>query len=449
MLYHCDHDMLLPNKQILIKEENKYLPNKCHIHDLVCHASHGVFVWSHNAILKCQFQFIRQSTLHVIDETKMVDWKHKILLSIPTDQSVIECYYPHRLIKQTTEGVWYTTYLSHENKCYQMPHKKFKCKEMYQKLENPSLHEIFLVSFNFILYELNTQLGNNHKDISANHCELSNRLTGDLIHVTKNIFFRSLGDALAVLTCPQKKVHLLTNATVCYQDLQVNNDLFIDPNTHLLKKVSTRRQCNPHLPSAIIQTANQSYMAQEPNLMEIKLSSTTIFNDFDYMFNNETTSLMGEDDGLLTNDEWIMFEDDLYHKNLQTAITSNFINHLCDQDQSCSGTMTEPLNLRDYDISKLIYKQTHPLDTIVGKLRDYTLEICMVTLFIQGTIFLLTIVDLVIGNNPNNTIRLLGVYVFRLFRSIILLCYPKLAQNEDNPTDTVEMAPLRRRQSLL
>ena len=167
------------------------------------------------------------------------------------------------------------------------------------------------------------------------------------------------------------------------------------------------------------------------------------------MFNNETATLMGKDDGLLTNDEWEAFEDDIYHKDLQTAITNNFINHLCDNDKSCSGTMTEPLNLKEYDISKLIYKQTHPFDNIVGTLRDYTLEICMVTLFVQSTIFILTIVDLIVGNNPNNTIRLLGVYVFRLFRTIILLCYPKLDQTEVNQTDTVEMAPLRRRQSLL
>ena len=73
----------------------------------------------------------------------------------------------------------------------------------------------------------------------------------------------------------------------------------------------------------------------------------------------------------------------------------------------------------------------------------------MVTLFVQSTIFILTIVDLIVGNNPNNTIRLLGVYIFRLFRTMILLCYPKLDQTDANQTDTIEMAPLRRRQSLL
>ena len=194
---------------------------------------------------------------------------------------------------------------------------------------------------------------------------------------------------------------------------------------------------------------NQTYVAQEPHLMEVKMSISTLINDFDYMFNNETVPLMDKNDGLLTNEEWEAFEDDLYHKDLKTTITENFINHLCDNDGSCSETMTEQLDLKEYDISKLVYKQTHPLDTIMGKLRDYTLEICMVTLFIQGTIFILTIADLIVGKNPNNTIRLLGVYVFRLFRTIILLCYPKLDQTEVNQTDTVEMAPLRRRQSLL
>ena len=89
-------------------------------------------------------------------------------------------------------------------------------------------------------------------------------------------------------------------------------------------------------------------------------------------------------------------------------------------------------------------------------LRDYTLEICMLTLFIQGSLFLLTIVDLIIGNDPNNTIRLFGFYVFTLFSKLCLLCFPKLKTNSETPTDTdsdkptdTEMAPLRRRQSLL
>ena len=63
------------NKRLIVQEDNTYLPVTCHIHDWVCHASHGVFVWPHNNILKCNFQYIRQATLEVIDETRMVDKK--------------------------------------------------------------------------------------------------------------------------------------------------------------------------------------------------------------------------------------------------------------------------------------------------------------------------------------------------------------------------------------
>ena len=165
---------------------------------------------------------------------------------------------------------------------------------------------------------------------------------------------------------------------------------------------------------------------------------------------------MDKNDGLITNDEWDAFEDDLYHRDLKIAIRDNFINHLCDNDESCSGVMTEELNLNEYDIAKITHKQTSMFESIMMTLRDYTLEICMLTLFIQGSLFLLTIVDLIIGNDPNNTIRLFGFYVFRLFRAITLLCFPKLKTDSEKPTDTdsdkptdTEMAPLRRRQSLL
>ena len=158
---------------------------------------------------------------------------------------------------------------------------------------------------------------------------------------------------------------------------------------------------------------------------------------------------MDKDDGLLTNDELEAFEDDLYHKNLRTAINENFVNHLCETNTQCFETMNDPLNLQDYDITKLIYKKTHPFDNIIGTLRDYTLEICLVTLVVQSTLFLLTIVDLLLGNNPNNSIRLMAYYIVRLFRALILLCYPSWQQNNTDQPEEIEMAPLRRRQSLL
>ena len=64
------------NKRLIIQEDNTYLPATCHIHDLVCHASHGVFVWPHNNILKCKFQYIRQATMEIIDDNRMIDTKN-------------------------------------------------------------------------------------------------------------------------------------------------------------------------------------------------------------------------------------------------------------------------------------------------------------------------------------------------------------------------------------
>lgn len=192
-----------PKKRLIVQEDNTYLPSTCHVHDLVCHASHGIFVWPHNNILKCKFQYIRQSTMEIIEDSRMIARKNKILLTTPSDPIMIECFYPHRIIMKTSEGVWYTSNLSHNNKCLQF--SSLKCKEIYEKLETPSLHDIFQVSVNYILYHTTAQLLNNHIDITNNHCQLSNRLSGDLIHVSQNIFFRSLGDVLAILTCRIEK----------------------------------------------------------------------------------------------------------------------------------------------------------------------------------------------------------------------------------------------------
>ena len=111
--------------------------------------------------------------------------------------------------------------------------------------------------------------------------------------------------------------------------------------------------------------------------------------------------------------------------------------------------MQNPIPLQDYNINKLIYKETHLSGSIKETLKNYTLEICLVTLALQGTLFLLTTIDFLLGNVPNNSIRLLVHYLFRMFRAIILLCYPSWQQNEPEEEEGVELAPLRRRQSLL
>ena len=122
---------------------------------------------------------------------------------------------------------------------------------------------------------------------------MSNRLSGDLIHVSQNMFFRSLGDVIAILTCKTKKVTLLHNATECFNDIQPEQTLFPDPETHLIKQVSTRRQCNAKLPSTIVKSLNDTFFYQEPSLTIISVSQNqTLFNTFDYTFDNMTLNLM-------------------------------------------------------------------------------------------------------------------------------------------------------------
>ena len=51
------------NKRLIVKESMTYLPSKCHIHDRICLADHGIFIWEHRAIKNCAFQYYKQTTL--------------------------------------------------------------------------------------------------------------------------------------------------------------------------------------------------------------------------------------------------------------------------------------------------------------------------------------------------------------------------------------------------
>ena len=128
--------------------------------------------------------------------------------------------------------------------------------------------------------------------------------------------------------------------------MQIDGQMFLDPYTHLIKRVSSTRICNPKLPSTIVKSLNNTFFIQEPLLTSISVSTTTLFNNFNYAFDNGSMTFMDNNDGLITNEEWQSFEDVLFHRHLRTTVKENFVDHLCQTDDQCFGAIKTPLHYR-------------------------------------------------------------------------------------------------------
>ena len=91
--------------RLIVKEDNLYLPNECQAYNLMCRAEHGIYMWDHNNINNCNFDFFRQATLTRVTTNVYVDHHNKILLTVPDSPTQITCLNPLRVITKTSEGV--------------------------------------------------------------------------------------------------------------------------------------------------------------------------------------------------------------------------------------------------------------------------------------------------------------------------------------------------------
>ena len=155
--------------RLIVKQDNLYLPNKCQAHNLMCLAEHGIYIWQHNLLTNCQFEFFREATLTRVAPNVYVDHQNKILLSVPQNPQQITCLNPLRVIIKSDEGVWFTKHPKTKNIKFNINDKRIKGNydvfTIYNPLRQVSLHAVFQVTFNYLLWKIEAQLENNHKDI--------------------------------------------------------------------------------------------------------------------------------------------------------------------------------------------------------------------------------------------------------------------------------------------
>ena len=444
--------------RLIVKEDNVYLPNHCQAHNLLCRAIHGIYIWQHNIVTNCNFEFFREATLSEIQPNIFVDHHNKILLSVPPNPQKITCLDPLRVIIKSSENVWLTKRPKTKDIKYNINNKNingnYYVHSLYNPLRHVSLHSVFQTTFNYIMWEIESQLGNNHRDIKKSHCSLSNQIRGELIHITKNTFYKNLGDALSVVECKTRKVNIMHNSTMCYSDIILTNGLFLDPRNHLIKTASSKRDCSPTLPQNVIKTIGEQYYSQEPHLLQVNvLTNQTYFSDFEYTFNDTEIQLLQENEGLLTDKEWDDFNNFLQYRTLKQALGETLNMNLCLGDHNCIGKIIGTSPSLEYNIENLKFPEPKidlfPAYTrFKSNIKIYAAEICIGTIIFQGFLFLFTFFDFLFSNNPSNQFRVCVKGIVWLFQCIFR-CLVPYKRNPPTPGNVVNIELSRQIEQLI
>ena len=140
-------------------------------HTIMCLAIHGIYIWQHNIITNCNFEFFREATLTEIQPNIYIDHHNKILLSVPPNPQQITCLNPLRVILKSSEGVWFTKRPRTKNIKFNINAKRingnYNVFSLYNPLRHVSLHSVFQTTFNYLMWQIDSQLGNNHRDIKS------------------------------------------------------------------------------------------------------------------------------------------------------------------------------------------------------------------------------------------------------------------------------------------
>ena len=215
------------------------------------------------------------------------------------------------------------------------------------------------------------------------------------------------------------------------QNFALENGQFLNPDNHLILTSSSRRECSPKLPENIIKSLDVGYFSQEPKISSVNiLTNMTLFSDFAFNFNSSSISLLEEDEGLLSQQEWEDLDHMLQYNNLKQAQGESLSMSICLGNKQCQQNIIGTQPPFDFNIETLRLPEVKaptidwfPWYTkLTSTIKLWSAEICITAMLFQLLIFFFTICDFVFGNNPHNQISLL-LHLFMFCGTDIYRCF--------------------------
>ena len=258
-----------------------------------------------------------------------------------------------------------------------------------------------------------------------------------------NLFIRDLGDTIALTECRKTIVSLKVDNKLCYNDIKLNEEGYLNKESHVILFNSSTRPCYKHFPHTVIKTLDGNYVAQEPSLFKVEVQqNVSILGNLSYNFNfDNSMEFMEHNQGLATSEEWHSLAEQIQYSGLRDVLSEDLFTSLCLDSQHCNQLISGIRPSQSYnptvlnipspeEIQESIMKKMNLniWDKITQWINKFAAEICLFTLAFQSLILILTLIDFVTSQNESNMLRVL----IRLFSRLIIKfaqCFCKLNWN--------------------
>ena len=294
----------------------------------------------------CSLQYIRTTHVRPTRGTYLVDESLSLLFNQTKETRVTGC--PFEVTATQFSGL----YLAHIN------HKQAVQELSAANLEIDLLDRMEAEMSQYYREEIVSDLAKQNKVRTCSRVQ--NSITHRPMRVKGDLYALVAGDLVYQFHCKVEAVKLLESDS-CFEDIPVENGLFMDPITKILKKHSSKRPCSSHYPMTI--EAEGVYVEVNPHIRK-----TTTPKTYEHGVDGNTKHIDRSQAGLYSEKELRSWEQLVNLPAFQEALLTEVSWGTCIQSGECSSPTSaeqqpqwrlDPLDLEEWNLWTYFTKLVH------------------------------------------------------------------------------------------
>ena len=179
----------------------------------------------------------------------------------------------------------------------------------------------------------------------------------EIIQIDQKHFGQIKGDVLYIFDCVNKVAKLMTRET-CYDNIPIEGDNFVHPQTRVLTNTAAKTPCNKFFPTTI--ETLEGWVTINPHITPSATPQN--MSIMDNTVSHEDMSI----GGIYTDQELAAWESQLQFSNFHQAVTKSVSYGVCVAQDRCEEQMFAP----SYDLKNLLKQEIEQVD-IVGKINNW------------------------------------------------------------------------------
>ena len=347
-----------------ILQDHLILPGKCHIKKGACKTEGKTYVWSPPKDL-CPLKVTKTLKLLPIPETSF--------LLDDNEQVIIKKGNP---IASPNKCPLVDIFRTDYQDLYLSPATDSRV--LFKPISNVNLIDFVNARAAYSFFKAETTLGDKTSDMGLSLCHQTFKLKqSEQVHLANGTFLTKHGDVLFISKCP-KRMAKLRESEICYVDIPIEPDSYIDVNSRVLKNHSGTRPCDQPM---TIKASHTWVTISKGTITRAKTPPS-----YPYMQDSiETFSF--DKGGIYTHlelEDWRKYrQTEDFHQGIITTLGHG----ICSQNGVCSQNEL----VSSYDLSRIESFKLDPFAKINKIVTDFGIYICLAVIIIEGvkiTIFL-------------------------------------------------------------